>query len=111
MARVRGEDLESVEVQFPPLKGRERALQKADDDYIKQKPATAVPWFYDVVRGSIQFSTIEQVEQSILQILDDPSIAIVKAKNRFQRPSLTGYISRQIKGSSMYVSFRFIFRP
>ncbi|CAJ1968958.1 unnamed protein product [Cylindrotheca closterium] len=94
VARVCGqEDQEEsvVVVQFPPVKGRERALEKADDDYIRRKPATAVSWLYDVVRGSIQFSTIEQIEQFIQQIQEDSSITIVKAKNRFKRPSLTGY--------------------
>jgi tetratricopeptide (TPR) repeat protein len=82
---------EDVTIEFAALKGRERAVEKADDDYMKRKPPAGLSWVYDIVRGSIQFATAEKVQTCIELMQQDPSIRIVKAKNRFQNPSLTGY--------------------
>jgi tetratricopeptide (TPR) repeat protein len=82
---------EDVTIEFAALKGRERAVEKADDDYMKRKPPAGLSWVYDIVRGSIEFATAEKAQTCIELMQQDPSILIVKAKNRFQKPSLTGY--------------------
>ncbi|KAL3932467.1 MAG: hypothetical protein SGBAC_010838 [Bacillariaceae sp.] len=80
-----------VKVQFAPLKGRERAQEKADDDYSNRVPGPGASWLYDIVRGSVKFSTTEQIAMCLKLIQADPTIHIVKAKNRFKNPTLTGY--------------------
>jgi hypothetical protein len=86
-----GDQKDSVEVDFASLKGRDRAQAKADDDYSKRNPGPCISWLFDIVRGSIKFSTCEQVAKFVELIQEDPSIHIVKAKNRFATPTLTGY--------------------
>jgi hypothetical protein len=73
------------------LKGRKRTEEKAHDDYSERKPGPAVSWLYDIVRGSIEFSSSEQLLKCIELMKKDKSILIVKAKNRFEHPSLSGY--------------------
>jgi tetratricopeptide (TPR) repeat protein len=86
-----GDQKDTVEVDFAPLKGRDRAQAKADDDYSKRNPGPCISWLFDIVRGSIKFSTCEQVAKFVELVQEDPSIHIVKAKNRFATPTLTGY--------------------
>ncbi|CAJ1933337.1 unnamed protein product [Cylindrotheca closterium] len=82
---------DDIQILGVPLKGSERAQEKADDDYSKRKPGPGVSWLYDIVRASIIFSTTEQIARCLEAIRDDPSIRVVKAKNRFEKPTLTGY--------------------
>jgi len=80
-----------VDIEFAPLKGKERALEKATDDYSKRSPGPGVSWLYDIVRGSIKFASEQQIAKCLELMHDDPAIHIVKAKNRFAKPTLTGY--------------------
>ncbi|CAJ1964987.1 unnamed protein product [Cylindrotheca closterium] len=86
-----GADTAGAKLQFAPLKGRERAQEKADDDYSDRVPGPGTSWLYDVVRGSVKFSTAEQIAKCLELIQADPTMHIVKAKNRFKNPTLTGY--------------------
>ena len=85
------EETTDCKVTFAPLKGRVRAQEKADDDYGKRTPGPAECLLYDIVRGSVEFSTAEKLIQCLEWLQNDPTIHIVKAKNRFQTPTLTGY--------------------
>lgn len=82
---------DDIYVEFAPLKGTERASEKANDDYSRRNPQTGVSWLYDIVRGSICCGHSEQIVKCLELIQEDPRIFIVKAKNRFQNPTLTGY--------------------
>ncbi|CAJ1967352.1 unnamed protein product [Cylindrotheca closterium] len=85
------EQKDDMYVEFAPLKGMDRATEKAKDDYGRRLPATGVSWLYDIVRGSISCGHSEQITKCLDLIMQDPRIFIVKAKNRFQNPTLTGY--------------------
>mmetsp|Transcript_3085 Transcript_3085/g.7248 ORF Transcript_3085/g.7248 Transcript_3085/m.7248 type:complete len:421 (-) Transcript_3085:237-1499(-) len=85
------EQKDGIHVEFAPLKGTERASEKANDDYAQRLPRTGVSWLYDIVRGSICCDHSEQVTKCLELIQKDPRIFIVKAKNRFLKPTLTGY--------------------
>ncbi|CAJ1966754.1 unnamed protein product [Cylindrotheca closterium] len=86
-----GDSVETVDVQFASLKGKERALAKAFDDYSNRTLPPGISWLYDIVRGSIKFVSADQVLKCLEILQNDPSIAIISAKNRFKNPTLTGY--------------------
>lgn len=50
-----------------------------------------VSWLYYIVRGSIAFGSAAEIESFVRCLHEQKSIHITKAKNRFQKPSLTGY--------------------
>mmetsp|Transcript_20466 Transcript_20466/g.50163 ORF Transcript_20466/g.50163 Transcript_20466/m.50163 type:complete len:605 (+) Transcript_20466:98-1912(+) len=85
---------DAVEIVIPPIKARYRAQEKARNDYSQRDRGPAISWLYDMVRGSIKFTSANQIEKC-LEILQkksyDDTIRIVKAKNRFRNPTLTGY--------------------
>ncbi|CAJ1957636.1 unnamed protein product [Cylindrotheca closterium] len=80
-----------IKIKIPPLKGKERAMAKAEDDYGNRDPGPAVSWLYDIVRGSVLFSSADCLLTCVRLIKEDESIHIVKSKNRFANPTLTGY--------------------
>jgi len=91
VCEARGEKMENVEVVFPDLKGRKRALEKTDDDYSNRKPGPGIAWLYDIVRGSVKFNCRFQIAKFLELCKEDPNVYIVKAKNRFTNPTLPGY--------------------
>jgi len=78
-------------IKFAKLKGRDRALQKAHDDYSNRSPSPDVSWLYDISRCSIILDSAQEVLECIAILEQDPNFHIVKASNRFQKPTLTGY--------------------
>ncbi|CAJ1961307.1 unnamed protein product [Cylindrotheca closterium] len=78
-------------IKFAKLKGRDRSSNKAEDDYSNRDPGPGISWLFDIVRGSIEFTSAAQVRACLEVIQNDDSIHIVKAKNRFQEPTLSGY--------------------
>ncbi|CAJ1945284.1 unnamed protein product [Cylindrotheca closterium] len=76
---------------FAPLKKKLRAEEKARNDYCDRVPGPPASWLCDIVRGSIEFTCAKQVLKCLELIKHDDSLHIVKVKNRFQSPSLTGY--------------------
>ncbi|CAJ1966464.1 unnamed protein product [Cylindrotheca closterium] len=82
---------DGVAIEFPRLKDRERALQKADDDYMNRTSGPAMCWLYDIVRCSIEFNSVDQITRFLDLMKADDSIYIVKSKNRFAQPGLSGY--------------------
>lgn len=85
------ESSNDINVTFAPLKGKDRAQEKARDDYSQRTPDPGVSWLFDIVRGSILFSSADQMIAALQVLQDHPSIHIVKAKNRFKNPGLSGY--------------------
>ena len=91
-AALKNMDPDSVaDIEFAPLKGKERSLEKATDEYSQRSPGPGVSWLYDIVRGSIKFSSEQQIVKCLELMQENPAIDIVKAKNRFAKPTLTGY--------------------
>ena len=73
-----------------PLKGRERAAEKAHTEYA-EKTAPATAWIFDVCRGSVICSTEQQLV-SLYRALDaDPDFTIVRTQNRFASPAFNGF--------------------
>ncbi|CAJ1954393.1 unnamed protein product [Cylindrotheca closterium] len=73
------------------LKGKQRALEKAYDDYSKKEPGPPESWLNDIVRGSVTFDRAEELLRFLELVCLDDSIEIVKSKNRFRNPTLSGY--------------------
>lgn len=76
----------------PGLKGRDRAAEKAGDDYGDRTPGPGVGWLYDVVRGTLMCATVADIKQVLTLIKTDPRVtAVPKAKNRFRHPTPNGF--------------------
>jgi tetratricopeptide (TPR) repeat protein len=102
--------LSSDRIVIPPLKGRDRAAEKAKDDYGSRTPGPSFAWLYDVVRGCIKCDSEQEIcsAMAYLQSLDAASdaedntcwngsgddhsrIRIVRMKNRFVQPTPGGF--------------------
>ncbi|KAL3934974.1 MAG: hypothetical protein SGBAC_009415 [Bacillariaceae sp.] len=79
------------------LKGKRRASEKAKDNYSKSEPGPPESWLYDIVRGSILFDTADQMIELLVRIREDETIEIIKSKNRFCNPTLSGYRDWNLK--------------
>ena len=53
-----------------PLKGAERAVEKARDDYEKRVDGPGLSWLFDMVRGSVICEQPEEVHRVIEQLLN-----------------------------------------
>lgn len=73
------------------LKGKRRASKKAETDYSDREEGPAISYLFDIVRGSVVFSSPSKLIQFLELIRKDDSIQIVKSKNRFKRCTLSGY--------------------
>jgi len=86
---------EDIQFLLPPgekkLKERRRAWEKAKKYNTKRKPGAPESWLYDIVRGSVVFENANQLLYFLGRIESDQSIQIVKSKNRFRNPTLSGY--------------------
>jgi tetratricopeptide (TPR) repeat protein len=91
VSEICGARSSNIKVKFASLKERERAHAKAEEDYENQRPGPAISWLKDIVRASVVFNSSDQILQCIDLLQVDPSIHIIKVKNRFQKPTLTGY--------------------
>lgn len=103
ISKVRGlvasvqRELKSEDIHFvlPPgenkLKGRRRAQEKATKYISIKYPGAPESWLYDIVRGSVVFSDASQLLYFLGRLQADRSIKIVKSKNRFRSPALSGY--------------------
>ena len=67
----------SVRIIFPPdshkFKGRERAAQKARDDYSDRSPGPAFGWLFDIARAALVCETAEVVKRVLAVLVADPS--------------------------------------
>jgi tetratricopeptide (TPR) repeat protein len=85
--KVKG--LDYVDAQIVDLKPRDRANDKAREEYLFRSPGPAETWIYDILRSSIMCKTMKQVE-SVNKFLMKKA-HIVQVRNRFQRPAYSGY--------------------
>mmetsp|Transcript_26425 Transcript_26425/g.105754 ORF Transcript_26425/g.105754 Transcript_26425/m.105754 type:complete len:307 (-) Transcript_26425:170-1090(-) len=73
-----------------PLKGRDRAEQKARNEYCDKTPPET-SWLVDIVRGQVECGTEAQIVGLINALVADPDVEIVRLKNRFNPPEFNGY--------------------
>ena len=85
------EDGDTIQLKMATLKSKERAMEKAKDDYSQRNPLPSISWLHDIVRASVIFHSTDQIIACIHWLQDNSQIHIVKAKNRFATPDLTGY--------------------
>ncbi|CAJ1945027.1 unnamed protein product [Cylindrotheca closterium] len=85
------DEKEEIRITFAELKDRDRAQEKAADDYSKRNPGPSISWLFDIVRGCIEFTSNKQILKMVELIEGHPRIKIAQAKNRFATPTLTGY--------------------
>ena len=87
-----------------PLKGRDRAAAKARDEY-KDKAEPFVSWLFDVVRGSVLCETEADIVRLYEALRANPSVEVVRIKNRFNPPNFNGYrdvlMNVAVKGGSV----------
>lgn len=70
----------------PPLKSKERALHKSQEDY-----GQSVHMLHDVVRASVVCTTEQQVYDITKRLIEGKEFRVVRIKNRFKNPSPNGY--------------------
>jgi len=85
--KVKG--LDYVDAQIVELKPRDRANDKAREEYLFRSPGPAETWIYDILRSTVICKTMKQVE-SVAKFLGKKA-HIVQVKNRFRRPAFSGY--------------------
>ena len=85
--KVKG--LDYVDARIAELKPRDRANEKAREEYLLRQPGPPETWLFDVLRASISCKTIKQME-SVNKYLGKKA-HIVQAKNRFAQPAYSGY--------------------
>lgn len=85
--KVKG--LDYVDAKIVELKPRDRANEKAREEYLTRTPGPPETWIYDVLRASVTCKTMKQVE-SVNKFLTKKA-HIVQAKNRFVTPAYSGY--------------------
>ena len=80
-------------MQVAPLKRRERALEKASNDYDDRDPGPAVSWLFDIVRGKAVCETGDQILAvwNHLQACKADGLEIARVKNRCAKPNFNGY--------------------
>lgn len=88
-----------VEVKLPPgLKKRDRAEDKARDDYSNRlcdgedTSRPAVGWVFDIVRGMLVCESAAAVRAVVQRLVKDKRVRVVlKFKNRFKHPTPNGF--------------------
>ena len=78
------------------LKNAERATDKIKDKYMKIQPGPPESWLYDVVRASFICNTEDQMIAVCEQIQNFPSFEVVRIKNHFTRPFVSGFRDVQL---------------
>lgn len=93
-----------------PLKGKERAAEKAKDDYDIRDPGYGERWLFDICRASLILETEDEL-MIVLSYLtqlhhgnctstasitcdandDGPDVEVVRMKNRFKNPTPAGF--------------------
>jgi tetratricopeptide (TPR) repeat protein len=85
--KVKG--LDYVDAKIVDLKPRDRANEKAREEYLTRTPGPPETWLYDILRASVTCKTMKQME-SVNKFLIKKA-HIVQAKNRFVTPAYSGY--------------------
>jgi tetratricopeptide (TPR) repeat protein len=87
IAEVKGFDHTNIVI--PPLKPRDRAYQKAKEEYGDRRPGPSESWLYDIVRASVVCKSYKQMADVNKWL--GKNVHIVTAKNRFANPAFNGY--------------------
>ncbi len=74
-----------------PLKDRDRARQKAFEDYGENDPGPAIVYLNDIVRASIICITEDQIAGLLKAIYTTPNLSVISVKNRFKTQCPNGY--------------------
>lgn len=85
--KVKG--LDYVDAKIVELKPRDRANDKAREEYLTRTPGPPESWLYDTLRSSVTCKTMKQME-AVNKFLSKKA-HIVQAKNRFVNPAYSGY--------------------
>ena len=85
--KVKG--LDYVDAKIVELKPRDRANDKAREEYLTRQPGPPESWIYDILRASVTCKTMKQME-AVNKFLSKKA-HIVQAKNRFVTPAYSGY--------------------
>jgi tetratricopeptide (TPR) repeat protein len=85
--KVKG--LDYVDAKIVELKPRDRANEKAREEYLTRTPGPPETWIFDILRASVTCKTMKQME-SVNKFLTKKA-HIVQAKNRFVTPAYSGY--------------------
>jgi tetratricopeptide (TPR) repeat protein len=81
--------LEDEDWELANIKSRDRAAEKAHDEYNYRQPGPPESWLYDVLRASIECKTFKQMSDINKWLKDN--IHIVGCENRFAMPRFDGY--------------------
>lgn len=87
IAEIKGLDGGSIIV--VPLKQRNKAFEKAQEEYFDRKPGPPESWLYDIVRGSVMCKSYKQMNDVNKWL--GKNAHIVTSKNRFLEPAFNGY--------------------
>jgi len=82
-------DMQQGSYVVAPLKQRNRAFNKAQEEYSHRSPGPPESWLYDVVRASIYCKSYAQIAEVNKWI--SRNTHIVRSKNRFDEPCFNGY--------------------
>lgn len=85
--KVKG--LDYVDAKIVELKPRDRANEKAREEYLIRNPGPPESWLYDILRSSVTCKTKKQMIQ-VNKFLNKKA-HIVQVKNRFASPAYSGY--------------------
>lgn len=85
--KVKG--LDYFDAKIVELKPRDRANDKAREEYLTRVPGPPESWLYDILRASVTCKTKKQVSQ-VNKFLKKKA-HIVQVKNRFRQPAYSGY--------------------
>ena len=85
----------TIQLEIATRKGRQRAEEKAKDDFSKRvvagKTSSPYSWFYDINQTSIKCDETEQIQVVLELLQNNTSVHIVKVKNRLKNSTLTRY--------------------
>jgi len=84
---IMGLDVQSTEI--AELKPRDRAFEKAKEEYGDRRPGPPESWLCDVVRCSVICKSYKQMNDVNKWL--QKNCEVVKAKNRFLEPAFNGY--------------------
>ena len=85
-----------------PLKAKERALQKAAQNYADVANGLPITYVADIVRSSVVCTSEVQVFGVVKALYTTANVKVIEVRNRFKRPAPNGYRDILIKA---YVSF------
>jgi tetratricopeptide (TPR) repeat protein len=81
--------LEESDLEIAEIKSRDRATEKAQEEYSYRIPGPPESWLYDILRASVVCKTYKQMSEVNKWLKEN--IHIVEGENRFAMPQFDGY--------------------